>query len=344
LTTLFLAEPDRVPLAELAVHRDVKKAFMGKPVSDLKTEVEFCIAAGADFVPLLAGVFRRGNIPRQSSRKTSFRYSLYQGDSATTRNWVEEGRGVITGHEEFEKFSWPVADDIDCSEYETIKSYLPSGMKVVASNGFIFDAVNRLMGTENFFLSLMNKQDLVERMFEKIGNLQYRLIERICEYDCVGAVWMADDVAYAESLMVSPKILKKYLFPWYKKIGNLCRAKNLAYLYHSDGNLWEVMEDIVDAGFNALHPIEPKAMDIKEVKEKFGHRLCLIGNIDLGYTLTRGTPQEVEEEVRQRIRDIAPGGGYCVSSSNSITEYVPLDNFKAMMEATLKHGSYPINC
>jgi uroporphyrinogen decarboxylase len=85
-------------------------------------------------------------------------------------------------------------------------------------------------------------------------------------------------------------------------------------------------------------------MDINEVKEKYGHSLCIIGNIDLAYTLTRGTPREVEAEVRQRIRDIAPGGGYCVSSSNSITEYVPLDNFKAMIAATLKYGSYPINC
>lgn len=344
LTTVFLGEPDRVPLVELFVHRDVKEAFMGRPVSDLKTEVEFYVAMGADCVPLLASVFRRGNIPRQTTRKSSFRYSLYQSGSATTRNWAEEGRGVITSHEEFERFSWPTVDDIDCSEYEAIEGYLPAGMKVVASNAFIFDAVSRLMGTENFFLSLMDNQDLVERMFEKAGALQYQLIERICEHECVGAVWIGDDIAYAESLLVSPKVLRKYLFPWFKKIGDFCRAKNLAYLYHSDGNLWEVMEDIIDLGFNALHPIEPKAMDIKEVKERFGHKLCLIGNIDLGYTLTRGTPQEVEAEVRQRIRDIALGGGYCVSSSNSITEYVPLDNFKAMIETTLKYGSYPINC
>lgn len=290
-TALFLGEPDRVPLAEVMVHRDVKRAFMGQPVSDLKTEVEFCIAAGADFVPLLASVFRRGNIPRQTSRKGSFQFSLYQSDSSSTRNWAEEGRGVISSHEELERFSWPDVDAIDCSEYEAIRTHLPPGMKVVATNGYIFDAVSRLMGTENFFISLMDKPDVVARMFEKVGALQYRLIERICEYECVGAVWMADDVAYAESLLVLPKVLRKNLFPWFKKIGDLCREKNLAYLYHSDGNLWEVMDDIVDAGFNALHPIEPKAMDIKEVKEKFGHKLCLIGNIDLGYTLRGGPPK-----------------------------------------------------
>jgi uroporphyrinogen decarboxylase len=83
-------------------------------------------------------------------------------------------------------------------------------------------------------------------------------------------------------------------------------------------------------------------MDIVEVKRKWGKHLALIGNIDLGHTLTRGTPQEVEAEVRQRLRELAPGGGYCLGSSNSIASYVPLANYKAMIEATLRWGSYPI--
>ena len=84
-------------------------------------------------------------------------------------------------------------------------------------------------------------------------------------------------------------------------------------------------------------------MDIVEVKKKLGHKLCLIGNIDLTYTLTRWTPQEVEEEVKLRIKQLAPGGGYCVSAANAITDYVPLANFNAMREATFKYGKYPIN-
>jgi uroporphyrinogen decarboxylase len=103
------------------------------------------------------------------------------------------------------------------------------------------------------------------------------------------------------------------------------------------------MEDIIGCGFDALNPIEPKAMDINAIKREYGSRISIIGNIDLGYTLTRGTPQEVREEVRQRIQDLAPGGGYAVSSSNSIPEYVPLANFNAMREATFEYGRYPIS-
>ena len=78
------------------------------------------------------------------------------------------------------------------------------------------------------------------------------------------------------------------------------------------------------------------------MKRKVGDRLCLIGNIDLSSTLTRGTPAEVEAEVRQRITEIAPGGGYCVGSSNTVTNYVPLENYRAMIEAAFKYGHYPI--
>lgn len=103
-----------------------------------------------------------------------------------------------------------------------------------------------------------------------------------------------------------------------------------------------MLDDIVEAGFTTLHPIEPKPMDIVEVKRKYGHRLSLIGNLDLVYTLTRGTPAEVEAEVRERIRTLASGGGYAVGSANSVTEYVPQANFNAMREATFKYGRYPI--
>ncbi len=143
-------------------------------------------------------------------------------------------------------------------------------------------------------------------------------------------------------MIVSPKLLRQHLFPWYKRMGQVCRQRAIPYLLHTDGDVSEALDDIVDCGFNALHPIEPKAMDIVEVKRRYGDRLCLIGNVDLGYTLTRGTPEEVDAEVRERIRALAPGGGYCVSSSNSVTEYVPFANYQAMRQAVLKYGKYPI--
>jgi len=209
--------------------------------------------------------------------------------------------------------------------------------------GYVYTTVWWLMGQENFYYAMADHPDLVAKMFQRVGEIQTKVAEIALSYDCVGAVWMPDDIAHNQGLAVSPNFLRRYHFPWHKRIGELCRAKKMPYIYHSDGNLTPVLGDIVQCGFNALHPIQPQGMDIVETKQQVGHKLCLIGNIDLAYTLTRGTPQEVEEEVKLRIKQVGPGGGYCVSSANSVTEYVPLANFNAMREAVFKYGNYPIN-
>lgn len=81
-------------------------------------------------------------------------------------------------------------------------------------------------------------------------------------------------------------------------------------------------------------------MDIEALKQEIGHRVCLVGNIDLHYTLTQGTPQEVEDEVRRRIEVVGRGGGYMISSANSITSYCKLENVRAMVDAIRRYGVY----
>jgi uroporphyrinogen decarboxylase len=99
------------------------------------------------------------------------------------------------------------------------------------------------------------------------------------------------------------------------------------------------MDDIVGAGVSALHPIEPKGLNIKELKEKRGHQLCLCGGIDLDL-LARVTPEEIKTLVRNILAVAAPGGGYCAGSSNSITEYVKVENYLAMLETVIIEGKY----
>ena len=208
--------------------------------------------------------------------------------------------------------------------------------------GNIFDASIQLMGFQNMFEKLIDEPDLVGRVMDRIGEIQVEVFDIVSKMDVVGAIWNHDDIAYSTALMVAPRHLRDHLWPWYKEMCRISQGRGKPIIYHSDGKLDSVLDDIVGCGFDTLHPIEPKAMDIVQVKRQYGDRLSLIGNIDLGYTLTRGTPEEVEAEVRQRIRELAPGGGYAVSSANTITEYVPLANFNALREAVFKYGRYPI--
>jgi uroporphyrinogen decarboxylase len=103
----------------------------------------------------------------------------------------------------------------------------------------------------------------------------------------------------------------------------------------------QVLPDLIACGLDALHPMEPKGMDIAAVKREFGDRLALLGNIDVDL-LTRGSPGEVPTQVRQRIQEVAPGGGFAIGSSNSIPDYVPLENYRALVEASLAFGRHPI--
>jgi len=157
----------------------------------------------------------------------------------------------------------------------------------------------------------------------------------------VEALWYSDDLAYTGGLLVSPKVYREHLFPWVAKIGALCRARGIPFLYHSDGVLWEVLEDLIACGVTSLHPIEPKAMDVAEVKERAGGRLAVLGSIEVD-TLARGTPEQVEALVRDRLRRAAPGGGFALGSSNSVPDYAKYENYIAMLEACQRLGDYPI--
>jgi uroporphyrinogen decarboxylase len=198
------------------------------------------------------------------------------------------------------------------------------------------------MGFEAFCLSLYDDFALVKEVLNRLATVTLETLEEVLAFDVVGAVWMHDDLAYTSGPMIAPKWLRELFFPWVTQYVELCHARGRPFIYHSDGLLDKLVPDIVAAGVDALHPIEPKCMDIVAVKREYGGRLALIGNVDLGYTLTRGTPQEVREEIKYLIKNVAPGGGYLLGSANSITDYVPLENYKALLDAAFEYGRYPI--
>lgn len=350
---LLQGEPDRVPLMELSIDRAVKRAFLKTEKRGLAREVEFWVEAGYDHIPISqgAGMVITGRVDRNDAAGDAFsatmlcasgHYSIFE-ESETTRSWMREDRGVITSWEDFEKFPWPNPDDLDYAILDRVAENLPQGMKIIPLVSTCFPQISALMGTETFMLSIYDNPELVARLFEKLGEIEYAALERIVDRPMVGAIWAVGDVAYGEGTLVSPKVLRQHVFPVLKRMVGLAKSRDLPTLFHSDGKLYEVIDDLIDCGFNAIHPIEPKAMDIGRLKHTYGDRLCLCGNIDLAYTLTLGSPEEVVQEVKRRLKEIAPGGGYCLGSSNSVTEYVPLANFNAMRETVMKYGRYPIS-
>jgi uroporphyrinogen decarboxylase len=334
-------EPDRVPLGDVGVHPLLKAGVLGRPVRTLEDDIAFWAAAGFDYVPWEAGLQCTPLIKRHSMQEISAQYAA-DTTERQVRSWAYEGKGLIATRADLEAVEWPDPDRLDYSAFDRIARALPPGMQVIAIEGKIFSCVWWLMGLEGLSLALADDPDLVADLFLRVGSFQARVCDHLLAHECVGAVWHADDIAFNTQLLVSPRLLREHLFPWYAAMNRAAHERGRATVYHSDGALQEVLDDIVECGFDALNPIEPGAMEIEAVKRDYGRRLAILGNIDLRYTLTRGTPDEVRAEVRERIRALAPGGGYAVASSNSVPEYVPLANFNAMREATFEYGRYPI--
>ncbi|MHB1133586.1 MAG: uroporphyrinogen decarboxylase family protein [Chloroflexota bacterium] len=335
-------EPDRVPLADISVHNLHKEAIVGRPIKTLADEVEFWRVAGYDWVPLHQGLQESRLIKQQSMHSIEANYAADNVDNQE-RQWATGAKSILLTTKDFEAIQWPDPDKFDYSQFEQLGGLMPSSMGGVAVLGKIFSCVWWLMGLEGMSMAMADEPDLVPAVFQKVGEIQMRTLENMLSFDAVKVIWHADDIAYKTQPMISPRMLKAQLWPWYVKMNKLSHDKGKMVVYHSDGALQLVMDDIVAAGFDGLNPIEPPAMDINEVKRQYGEHLAIMGNIDLGYTLTRGTPEEVRAEVRQRIHDLAPGGGYGLASSNSVPEYVPLANYNAMREATFEYGKYPIS-
>jgi uroporphyrinogen decarboxylase len=343
-TALMGGVPDRVPTAELKVDEPVKEAFLGRRFPDrkadprgyLEADIEFQLAAGYDYLRVAPQVAYPDHWTSQKHQ-----YSVYSED-VQTRKWAITGQGMIATDEDFGRFPWPDPAQATYEWLEMAGEMLPPGMELITSlkGGGIFERAWMLMGFEGFAVATLENPALVARVIEKTGSIYFHYLRRAFEYPHVMGVWLGDDMAYSTGLMVSPAVHRKWVFPWYQRIAELCRGYDppKAFIFHSDGLLWEVIPDLIACGVNALHPIDPTALAIGEVKRRYGDKLCLIGNIDLGYTLTRGTPEETREEVRQRIATCAPGGGYVVSSANSVTEYVKLENYKAMLAAVREFG------
>jgi len=338
-------EPDRLPLAEALVAYEIQSQFLGKTVtdSDVKSQVEFWVKAGYDFIPLTVGMMSPGEITKESSIFGVVQKVLKkEKDTEEVVPWDIEEKGVISNLEEYERFPWDEAAKLNFNKFYEVQPFLPEGMKIIACSGKIFTLAWMLMGFQNFCLSLYLQEELLRKVFQRIGEIQLQGANKLIEIPNIGGLWVVDDLSYGSGPMIDPKFLRKYVFPWYEELASICKRQDLLLILHSDGNIWPILEDLISIGFEAVHPIDPTSMDINEVKKRVGKKVGIIGNIHTDL-LASGTAEEVRELTKKRIQEIAPGGGYALGSGNSVPSWARFENYQAMRETTLKYGRYPIS-
>jgi uroporphyrinogen decarboxylase len=197
-----------------------------------------------------------------------------------------------------------------------------------------------LMGLDNLLASMVADRKLAELVMDKVLEANMKVAQNAIR---AGAdiVMLGDDFAHNHGPMMSPALFKELILPRLRKMIAMIHDEGAFCIKHTDGNIYTLLDMILDAGPDGLHPIEPVAgMELREVKRLAGHRVCLAGNIDCAHLLPHGSPEAVREAVRQAIADAGEGGGYMVSSSNSVHSSCKAQNLIAMVEAAKQYGSY----
>ncbi len=330
-------EPDRVPFFDLFFDMQVAGPLLGRacptdPDEAMAYEIEFMVEAGYDFVVTRASYGFPG-------RET--RVSQDTAERGTQRGWRDDSHGPIETWADFESYEWPRVRDEDFAPVEKLGSLLPASMKAIpVLPGGPLESLIGLMGYEPLCFALIDQPDLVQAVADRVGETELELYRRYCQYDVIGALSLNDDLGFKTQTMIGPADLRRYVFPWYKELVGMAHANGRPVILHACGNCSEVWGDLIhEAGIDAKHSFEDVIEPVAAFKRHWGHLCAVMGGIDVDI-LSRGSEQQVREYTRRVIEQCKPGGGWALGTGNSVTNYIPIANYYAMLDEGRRHGVY----
>ncbi len=332
---LELREPDRIPVMEWAIAENVMAAM----VPGCRSEVDFAEAMDLDGVNM-----RRWPKPEDADPETGSYVNEWGVVMQRTAEAYSPVGPPITSEAAFEAYVPP--DPADEENFrplrEAVKRY--KGEKFISFHTRAeFMAASEVRGLSDMLMDFVDNPEFAHRVLKMVNDVSCERVRLGIEAGA-DAVVIADDWAFNTGPFMSPEHFREFVLPYFKKMVQTCKDGGAYAIKHCDGNMWPMLDMAVDAGIDAINPIEPVAgMDIGEVKEKYGKRVCLMGNIDCGNLLGRGSVDEVVRTVKETIAKAAPGGGYVLMSSNSIHSTVRPENLRAMWETTREFGRYPLD-
>ena len=331
LAALRREEPDRVPYCELHVDRALAQQLMGWGESDDQAADLESNVYTVDEAKAIAAYLHVDNI------SYILRAPVYVQKVSGRDGRLFYGDGMIRTEADLSLLDLP--DPYDDALYEGAAEF------VAQKGDYAACLVTRIgifptmlsMGMEAFSVALYENRPFLEKVLDTYCDWLVVVAERVCQLD-FDVFISTDDMAFNTAPFFSPRVFQELVLPRYKRV---VPKITLPWVIHSDGNILPFLEDLLSLGIVGLHPNENLSVDIRANKRNYGDRLCILGNVDLD-TLGIGTPEDVDTEVRELIRDLGPGGGYIVTSGNSLAGYLLPDNVRALSEAVQKYGRYPI--
>ena len=373
MTALNHQEPDRVPLDFGQVGADGITAIayrnllnnLGFGPRPLQIKARFTQEVNVD-----EDVLQRFHVdvrgielgPPDQSRATDIDESSFRDEWGVVRTMPERGYYYdLTGSpladedtlEALEKYPWP--DPYDPGRYRGLREKARRLREdtnyaiAINLNTSFFLRCFELRGWQNFYMDMVANTRFAEVLMDRYLDIRLAIAERALEEagDFVDIVFASsDDLAMTDRLLISPDLYRALVKPRQKRAFDFFKAHTDAKLYyHCDGAVYPLIGDLIELGVDALNPVEVWASgmgDTQKLKTEFGDRLTFWGAIDTHHVLPHGNPEEVREEVRRRIRDLGPGGGYVLCPVHNVQPDVPPENVVAMYEAGFQLGRYPL--
>jgi len=335
LKSLNFQEGDRVPIWELIDNYGIYKYFAGDEEDYTRGMVKVFHGLGIDMCRGLAGSYAPSDEGRTIGSHVIMGSTLWQTEFP------------IKSLEDLKKYEPPRvtpehADNwvAHCRQMQEL--FAPYTMYVPVG-GCGFHETYGLMGLELFSFAIYYARDNIERILWIINenNTQYTKAaaeHNLCPIHCIG-----DDVAYKNAIMFPPDFMRETFIECLRRTIEPLKKAGIKTIFHSDGYVMPIMDDMIAAGIDGLNPIEPIAgMDIGHMKRQYGEKLVLVGNVDCSQMLPLGTREEVIEATKTCIREASPGGGHFIGSSSEIVPATPVENILAFYETVHEYGKYPI--
>jgi len=348
LTALAVGQPDRVPVFDFLFSRHIFAHVLGRGVVRPQAEdlVECATRLGLDGVCVSFG-------GPSGSRATATAEGVYEdewGVSYRRDPAVSWPGDAPIGHPIKSRGDWmnyampnPYrAGRLDQVQI-AVRSTRDGSLAILGSVNGPFTAAWLLTGLEQFCLLMYDDPDLVDDILRAVTD--YAIAGgRLLMQAGVDALAIADDHGGVAGPFISLRQFRRFVLPHFGRMVHSFRGLGVPVFMHNDGDIRVLLDDLVDTGINAYHPIERAArMDLADVKRRYGHRICLVGNVNNKDTLVRGTVEDVERETRECLRIAGPGGGYILASDHSLHQDIPMANILRMIDTGHRYGHYPLD-
>lgn len=337
--------PDRVPIFENLFSPKLQEKIIGYKTDlyDGEAIIKLAGKLGVDGTTIPIGGF----CGFEDFKTDGENFTDEWGVTYIKKGWpiMIQTKNPIKSRKDWKKYTLP--DPKAPHRYTRIKEAISANKEDTAIVANVLGPVTMiywyLMDIQTFSIMLFEDSNLIIEICESYKDWVVAVAKDIGKIKGVDAFIISDDWGSSNSLLISPKHLRKYFMKPFRDIVQAIRELGFLVIMHNDGNLWDVLDELVETGINGYHPVERAAtMDLKIIKERYKGKLCPIGNVNNKTVMVSGTVDDVRNETIACLKEGGPGGGYIISTDHSLHDDIPQRNIWALIKTAKKYGKYPL--